>query len=406
MREYVMVVLTGIGVVSPLGENAGTVHTRLVEGESGVGPLRRFVPADGRVHTGAEVGELAPLTGVGPGEKYLDRYGRMGLTAIVRAVADAGLAPGGDGEPLGIVLGAWLPAAATIQHFVDAYDAEGLQAASPMEFANCAFNAVASQAGIRLKLGPVNVTTIAGAVSGLAALEFAWWQLATGAAARLLVVGVQEMNATTYACCAGDALLAPSGSRPFDRARDGMALGEGACALVLERGDAARARCGRVLAEVGRPWLGYVPECRPADTEVAAAAVAAVLRDAVDQGGVVPAAVDHVSAAANGVPWLDAVEGAALLRVFADRPIVGTVKGALGEWVGVGPLLQVALAACALGSGVVPPVAGLREVDPCFERLALATRPVRRETRTAVVSSVCWSGMAGAAVVGVPGALR
>ena len=277
------IVITGAGLISPLGDDAGALHDALLDGRSGLAPITLF-PTDGL--SGTLAGEIARFdanaylgnTNLRP----LDRPARLAAAAAGRALADAGwFAPPDDppddapdyannetdaearrtGDRTGLVLGTMFGSLRTIAEFDRRAMSAGPSYASPLDFANSVINAAAGQAAIWHELPGVNATIAGGPTAGVVALGFAADQIRSGRADRLLAGGVEELCFEALLGFGRLGLLSASGNpRPFDRHRDGLALGEGAAFLALEiRGLGGGAR--RPPAGIGaRPRRGLRPE--------------------------------------------------------------------------------------------------------------------------------------------------
>ena len=378
------VVITGMGVISPLGDSPAAVHAALVADRSPPPPEY----AVGGFAAEAYLGErnLRPL----------DRAAQLLTCAALLALRDAGWMPERLAEEdVGLVVGTMFSTVRTIAEFDRRAATDGPNYASPMDFANTVINAPAGQAAIWHGLRGVNATVAAGAASGLLAVAHAADLIRAGRASTLLAGGVEELSFES-ACgfrragmlCAGDR------PRPFDVRRSGFALGEAAAVLVLEDGQAAAARGARVLGRVvGHGARFDVEQGRDDETAVAAAvgAVRLALRDA----GLTPADVDCISAAARGDGKGDRREARALWDVFADRGddlAVTAIKGHSGEALGATGALQVVTLLEAMRTGTVPGVGGLERVeDPFLTGKAVGVaRP--RAVRVGLVNAAGFDG--------------
>jgi len=183
-------------------------------------------------------------------------------------------------------------------------------------------------------------------------------------------------------------------ARPFDRDRKGLVLGEGAAVLVLESRAHAAPRHARVRARVaGTAAAADAVHMTAPDRDGAGAARA--IRSALDDAGVPPARVGFVSAHGTGTPYNDAMEATALVRVFgAGRVPVNSVKGAIGHTLGAAGALEAVLCVRVLETGLIPPTAGLANVDPACASLDLVVGTPRRAPVEVAVSTS--SGFAGA----------
>jgi 3-oxoacyl-(acyl-carrier-protein) synthase len=199
---------------------------------------------------------------------------------------------------------------------------------------------------------------------------------------RFVVAGFNSLRATSDV------------ARPFDRDRKGLVLGEGAAVLVLESAEHAAGRGARIRARVaGTGAAADAVHMTAPDREGAGAARA--IRAALDDAGVMPADVGFVSAHGTGTPYNDAMEAAALTRVFgAGRVPANSIKGAIGHTLGAAGAIEAVLCVRVLEAGLVPPTVGLETIDPACATVDLVQGAARRVAARTVVSTS--SGFAGA----------
>jgi 3-oxoacyl-[acyl-carrier-protein] synthase II len=402
------VVITGAGVVTAVADSPAQLHAALCSGADALGPLTAIaagLPCEMGAIVDAQAlrRELAgrPVAGI-------DRTGQLTIVAAQRALAASALA--GGTSPLGLVLGTMFSSAHTIGEFDRRAQTAGPEFASPLDFANTVLNAAAGQTAIRLSLTGINTTIAGGHASGLQAMAYAADLIAAGRADVLLAGGVEEVGLESYLgfCRAG--LMCGTNGRPghvpvpFEDARTGFALGEGAALAVLETDTAAVARGARVCGSIAGCASAIDPEALERgfcsrDT------IAEVVREALTRAGVDPTGVDAVSAAANGSYAADEEEALALADVFgacSPPPAVTAVKSVLGETLGASGPLQVVAMLEAMREGQLPGIRGLRNAGSCRQAgdLLAATRPVR--VRTALVTAVSPEGCCSALVLTAP----
>jgi 3-oxoacyl-[acyl-carrier-protein] synthase II len=402
------VVVTGAGVVSPLGDSPAALQAALAAGESALKPVELF-STDGLGEVRA--GEVRPFDARAYlGERNLrpiDRTGRLLLAAAGQALAASGwTAERLAAEEAGLVLGTTFCSVRTIAEF----DRRGLQLgpayASPLDFANSVINAAAGQAAIWYGLRGLNSTLSGGEASGLQAIAYAAGAVASGRAGALLSGGAEELSFESLlghhraGRLAGPRPGEAARPVPFDRRRNGFALAEGAALLMLEEAGSAAARGAVPLAEV----LGQGAAFATAPGAPRARAVERAVRQALGQAATSPEELDFVSASANGGPQgdRDEAEGlAAALGAAAAAVPVTAVKGALGEALGASGGLQAVSLVETLRGGVLPGVRGLEETDPGFPLggVAAAARELPAPRRALVVG-VGWDGHCSAVVFG------
>jgi 3-oxoacyl-[acyl-carrier-protein] synthase II len=381
-------VITGCGVVSPFGVGVPAFWEGLVAGRSAVGPIGGF-PADDLVpRAAAEVRAAVPPDP--------DRAGVFALRAASEAVADAGLA-GMPRTRIGVALGTTLGGMGVFERW-DAARAGG--GAPPAGLERVPYFAPAARLarafGCR---GPVATTQLACA-SGTHALALAADWVRSGQAdlvlaggtdllCRFVVAGFNSLRATAEAC------------RPFDRDRRGLVLGEGAAVVIVEEAAHAAGRRARVRARLlGAGAAGDAVHMTAPDRsgDGAARAIAAALADA----RLAPGDVEFVSAHGTGTVYNDAMEAAALGRVFGrGRVAVNSIKGAVGHTLGAAGALEAVAAVLTLETGIIPPTAGLEQVDPACSGLDLVRGSARQRPVAVAVSTS--SGFAGTNAVLVLG---
>jgi 3-oxoacyl-(acyl-carrier-protein) synthase len=258
------------------------------------------------------------------------------------------------------------------------FDRRALEAgpayASPMDFANTVINAAAGQAAIMHDLRGVNTTVSAGLTSGLQAISYAVELIRSARARALLAGGADELCFESFYGFERAGLLCRADGHeghypvPFDARRNGFTPGEGAALLMLEDAASARERGARVLGEVRGCGGGYDPS-RGRDEAKAVESVARSMRFALHDAGMLPFEVECLSASANGSPRGDRREARAVARVFGEharRMPVAAVKSMLGEALGAAGALQAVDSLETMRDGVLPGIAGLREVEEDF----------------------------------------
>jgi len=406
------VVVTGLGVVTPLADAPGRLHEALCRGERAVAPVGRFA-VDGLASTlGAEIAGFDPARYLGEGRNFrpLDRNGRLTAAAAELALADSGWDPARRaGAPVGLVLGTMFGSVHTISEFDVRALTAGPNYVKPLDFANSVINAPAGQSAIWHGLRGVNTTIAGGPAAGLQALAYAADRIAGGRAEAVLAGGSDELCFESFLGFARTGRTCGVSGRqarpvPFDARRDGFALGEAAALLVLESAEGARRRGARALAALVGHGSAFDPS-RRRDPRSAARAVERAARAALEDAGLAAADLSFASLSADGSVDGDLAEArgvAAALGAAADELPVAAVKAMLGEPLGAGGALQAASAIGTFGDGRLPGVAGLEEVDPELPLggVGAATREVPRGP--ALLTALDFDGNAHAVVL-VPG---
>jgi len=397
------VVITGVGVISPLGDRADAVFQRACDGRPPFAPPTVFDRAAMPGYLFAEVPEFAAEKYVRPGNiRPLDRTGRLALVGAELALADSGWdADARATQDIGLILGTMFCSVRTIGEF----DRRGLQAGpqfvSPMDFSNTVLNAAAGQVAIWQRLRGVNSTVAAGAASGAQALVYAAELIRNGRADVLVAGGAEEICFESALGFARAGRLArpdgdtPGRGVPFDARRTGAILGEGAAFAVLEAEEIAAARGAQIAGRL-RGWAnGYDPDALVSsvhESDVFAKTIEHALRDAD-----VPR-VDVVSSSASGHPILDLREAFAIAAAAGAETPVTAIKSVTGESLGASGALQAVIALYAMRCRRLPGISGLSSVDPLVRlNIDASTRPLAAER--ALITATSHEGHAVALVL-------
>jgi len=365
------VAVTGMAAVTPAGGTARDLWDAFLAARPTAGPVTRFDTSGHAVRIGCQAPDLQAPPAVSPKQfRRMDRFAQLALTAALDAVADAGP---GDVPPgrVAVVVGNAVGGRATSDAESARYAHDGPRAVSPLMPVMTMPNAAAAMISIALgSTGPVH-TLATTCASGADAIGYGRALLAAGIA-DVVVAGGCEATLTPVTMAAFAALGALSGrnddpaaaSRPFDAARDGFVMGEGAAFVVLEREEDARARGARSHGVV----LGYGCSSDAHHLTVphpAGAGAAAAMRMALADAGVAPADVGHVNTHGTSTPLNDAVEAAALVEVFGTAPPPATaLKGVTGHLLAASGVAEAITTLQAVAAGTVPPVANHTTTDP------------------------------------------
>jgi 3-oxoacyl-[acyl-carrier-protein] synthase II len=352
------VVITGVGAVTPLGVGARTLHERWTAGTAGIrdgeAPCAEFDPTD---HMSGKQARRA------------DRSTQLAIAAGNEALADAGWADGlpYDPELIGCVLGTGIGGISTLESNHDQLRDAGPGSVSPLAvplmMSNAGSAALSLQHGLR---GPV-FSVVSACAAGSHAIGTALRMIQHGDA-DAMVTGAAEAPLTplSRACFEKMGAISPSGvSRPFDARRDGFVMGEGSGVLVLEAGDAARARGARVLGTVrgyGSTGDAHHITAPHAEGRGGARAMQVALRDA----GVDPGEVDYINAHGTSTQLNDRAETRAVKTVFGVRAgqiPVSSTKSAIGHLLGAAGAVEAVATVLALRDRVAPPTIGWEEAD-------------------------------------------
>jgi 3-oxoacyl-(acyl-carrier-protein) synthase len=378
------IVITGCGVVSPLGAGVGAFWDGLVAGRSAVAPILGFPAEDLSPRSAAEVRE--------PGIEDPDRAGAFALCAAREALADAAWVPRPPSR-VGVALGTTLGG----MRIFEAWDGGRCAGLDRVPYFAPSVR-LAREFGCR---GPVATTQLACASSTYALALAASW-IREGYADAVIAGGTDLL--CRFVVAGFNCLRATAAeARPFDAARRGLVLGEGAAVLVVEDAAHAARRNARVQARLLGVGAAADATHMTAPDRAGGGAARAMLAALAD-ADLTPEAVDFVSAHGTGTVQNDAMEAAAITRVFGARRVpVNSIKGAVGHTLGAAGALEAVLCVRTLAEGIIPPTVGLTTVDPlCADLDLVHGLPRRLPTRVALSTSSGFAGANAALVVARP----
>lgn len=402
------VVVTGIGVISPIGNDKQTFWESLVAGKCGIGTVTRFDTTDYACKVAGEVKDFSIDGYMDPKEaKRNDRYARYAVVAAKKAMEDAGLKVG-DVEPsrIGCIIGSGIGGMETIETQSQALFEKGPRRVSPFMIPALISNMAAGLVGILCKAKAVNFSTVSACASGTHALGEALRHMRHGDADVILAGGAEA--AITRLGFAGFGNMKAlstnpdpaTACRPFDADRDGFIMGEGAGILVLETYEHAVARGARIYAE----FAGYGASCdsyhiTAPDPEGEGLAIC--FKQALDDAGLKPEDVDYINAHGTSTPLNDKNETAAIKRVFgehAKKLAVSSTKSMTGHLLGAAGGVEAAATVLAIHEGVIPPTINYRTPDLACDLDIVPNASRKADIKVAVSDNLGFGGQNAALV--------
>jgi 3-oxoacyl-[acyl-carrier-protein] synthase II len=383
------VVLTSAGVVTALGRGVEVFWTALLDGRSGVRPVSLFDPAPYQARTAAEI-EHVP-------EDPLGETSERGHLLALAAASDALASCEDFGGPRdGLVVGTTLGGN---RSFTDWLAGRAAATALPESSMPAATRFLARRTGAR---GPVLTVSVACA-SGAAALGAGAELIRQGRADRVLAGGYDALSEFVFSGFDSLRALTRTCPKPFDRARDGLALGEGAGFVLLEEAESAHRRGARPLA-VFRGYASAGDAHHMTRPSPGGEGLARAVTGALEDAGETAAHVAFVSSHGTATPFNDRMEAAALKRVFGDslRDVpVNSIKPALGHTLGAAGALEAIMTALVLTRGAIPPTLNHEETEEGFDMniVAGAAARVSRPMSLAVSTSSAFGGTNAALVL-------
>jgi 3-oxoacyl-[acyl-carrier-protein] synthase II len=386
------VVVTGMGIASPLGVGVPYVWKRLIEGESGISAIQSFdvtdlaakiagqVPAGTRAEGGLTLSEFVPVKD----QKKMDRFIHLGMVAAIEAVEDSGWMPEDeeDREATGVMIGSGIGGLQTIyEASIQVYEGK-VKRLSPFFIPSALINLASGHLSIKYGFKGPNHSAVTACATGVHAIGDAARLIKLGDA-DVMVAGGAEAAVCTLGIggfCASRALSTDfndtpaRASRPWDKDRDGFVMGEGAGVLVLEELEHARARGAKIYGEVVGYGLSGDAHHITAPAEGHDGAFRA-MRAAFKNGGLLPSDVQYINAHGTSTPMGDDLELQAVERFFGDdakHVAMSSTKSATGHLLGAAGAIEAIFSLLAIRDGVAPPTLNLDSPsrDSVIDRVA------------------------------------
>ena len=371
------VVVTGMGCVTPLGNDLPTTWNNLVAGKNGIGPITKFDTTDFKAKLAAEVRDFDPkLYMEKPQILHSDLYAQLAMAAAVQAMEDSGIAGTMPGERMGVYIGTGIGGIQTFETEHSKLLNKGPRRVSayfiPMMIANIASSMIAIRYGC---MGPA-MPAVTACASGSNAIGEALRVVRHGYA-DAMICGGAEATVTPLAAagfCNMQALSTSedpdAASLPFDARRGGFVMGEGSGVLILEEYEHAKARGAKIYGEIcgyGSTNDAYHITAPHPDGVGGARAMADALREVGYTGD----ELVYVNAHGTGTHLNDAIETMALKKAFGEelarKLLISSTKSMTGHMLGAAGAVEAIVSLKALEDGVVPPTINLREADPACD---------------------------------------
>lgn len=397
------IVVTGLGMVTPLGVGTGPTWEAVLAGRSGVGPITKFDASQFSTKIAAEVKGFAPEDFVDRKEiKRMDPFIHLAMAAAHLAMTDACLSIGGELAPrAGVFMGSGLGGLTTLERYHQAYLEEGVRKISPFFIPMLISNLAPGHIAIRYGAKGPNITTTTACAASSHALGEGMLAIRRGVC-DVVIGGGSEATITPMGLggfCAMKALSSRNGdpaaaSRPFDKDRDGFVMGEGAAILILEELEHARRRGAKIYAELcgyGASGDAHHVTAPAPGGEGAVRCMQAALLDA----RVNPEEVDYINAHGTSTPYNDMFETMAIKTAFGEharRLMVSSTKSMTGHLLGAAGAIEGAFSVLALRDGAIPPTINYTTPDPDCDLDYVPNVARRKEIRYALTNSFGFGG--------------
>ena len=374
MNEH-RVVITGLGVVTPIGLGIEEFWKGLKEGRNGISRISRFDPTDFRSQMAAEVKNFNPEDWIdGKSAERMDRFVHFAMASSAMAVKDAGLDTFAfDGNRAGIIIGSGIGGAQTIENGYSILHEKGPKSLGPFFVSKSLINMAACMVSITYGLrGPLSAPCVA-CSTGTNAIGDAFRILQRGDA-DIMLAGSSEASVTPlpFAGFCGTRSMSirndcvEKASRPFDKNRDGFVMGEGAGIVVLERLEHALSRSARIYAElIGYGNAADAFHFTAPDPE--GDGMVRVMREAVRDAGMAARDVGYINAHGTSTVLNDKIESAAVMKFFGDHAKhlkISSIKSMIGHLLAAAGAVEFVATVMSVHTGKLPPTINYEEPDP------------------------------------------
>lgn len=398
------VVVTGLGAITPVGNDVATTWRALLEGKSGAGPITKFDASNFAVRFACEVKDFDPHLYMDRKEaKRADSFTQYAVAAAVQAMRDAGFADGSGYEPerTGVIIGSGIGGLQTFEEQHDTYRERGPSKISPFFIPMFISDIAAGIVSMQFQAKGPNYATVSACATSAHAIGDAFRTIQYGDA-DVMITGGAEATVTEMAIGGFANMRALSerndepatASRPFDATRDGFVMGEGSAVVILEELEHARARGAHIYAEVvgyGATGDAYHLTAPAPGGEGARRAMLAAMKDA----GLSPEMVQYVNAHGTSTPANDLNETRAIKDAFGEavgQLNVSSTKSSTGHMLGAAGAVEFLITALAVQDGKIPPTINYRTPDPECDLDYTPNVAVEREVTAAISNSFGFGG--------------
>ncbi|MGD6841621.1 beta-ketoacyl-ACP synthase II [Bacillus infantis] len=396
------VVVTGIGAVSPVGNDAETAWKNIIEGNSGVGPLTRLNSDEYPAKVAAEVKGFDPHEFIDKREaRKMDRFTQYAVASALMAVKDADLTINDENAPrIGVWIGSGIGGMETFENQFETFLNRGYRRVSPFFVPMMIPDMATGQVSITLGAKGFNSCTVTACATGTNSIGDAFKVIQRGDADAMVTGGAEApiTRMSVAGFCANTALSTnpdpKTASRPFDKNRDGFVIGEGAGIVVLEELEHAKARGAKIYAEiVGYGSTGdayHITAPAPAGEGGARA-----MKMAIDDAGLTPQDIDYINAHGTSTDYNDKFETLAIKEVFGDHAYklaVSSTKSMTGHLLGAAGGVEAIFTLLAMKDAILPPTINYETPDPECDLDYVPNESRKKDIRAAMSNSLGFGG--------------
>jgi 3-oxoacyl-[acyl-carrier-protein] synthase II len=404
------VVITGIGVISPIGIGKNQYWQSLWEGRSGFRPITLFDTKELKVKIAGEITDFDPKQFLGPkGLRTQDRATTLLSSAVKLALEDTSIQINDENtKDIGIVVGTTFGSVQSIMDFDKKALIDGPLSVNPSYFPNTVINSPASQSAIRFKIKGLNTTVSTGMCASLDAIDYAIDLIRLNKAKIIIVGSVEEMCIQTFLgfyklnYLSGLQDNSEPISCPFDKRRDGIIFSEGSTAIILEDIDPAKQRKAPIYAEI----LGigsYFDPYRIAKYNPNGRGMKEAMRMALNEAGLNPKDIDYICANANSTKEADLIETLAIKEVFSEyayRIPVSSIKSMVGESFSTSGGLATIASIGAINKSFIPPTINYNERDPRCDLNYVPNKAIKTKIRNVMINTFELNGANTTLIIG------
>ena len=403
MSKIRRVVLTGVGVITPVGNNKELFWNSLVGGKSGVGPLTAFDPTAFNSHIAAEVKDFDPSLYMDTKDiKHMDRFVHFGVSAGLMACDDGNLDMSKE-DPfrVGVVIGSGIGGLHSIEAQCYQYINKGASRISPFLIPRLIVNMAPGLLSIKIKARGPNTSVATACATGTHAISDAL-RIIQRNEADVMVAGGAEGCITPLGFGGFCALKAIStrndapqrASRPFDKDRDGFVMGEGAGIVVLEELEHARKRGAKIYCELtGYGMSADAHHITAPDPNAEGAAYC--MKRALDDAGLKPKDIDYINAHGTSTQLNDKMETAAIKKVFGDhakKVAISSIKSMTGHLLGAAGGVEAITCAMTIQEGIITPTINYETPDPDCDLDYVPNKARKAKVKIAISNSFGFGG--------------
>lgn len=397
------VVVTGLGITSPLGTGLEKNWDALTNGRSGIGPITHFDTTDFPVKFAGEVRDLSLDDFIDKKEaRKMDLFIHYALAAATMALEDSGLEINQDNaERVGVVVGSGMGGLPSIEKYHGAFLEGGYRKISPFFIPMSIINLAAGQISIKHGAKGPNIAPVSACATGTHAIGDAFRMIqrgdadaviSGGAESTVCPLGIGGFSVMKALSTRNEDPLAAS--RPFDKNRDGFVMGEGSGIVILEEYESAKKRGARIYGEV----LGYgltADAYHLTAPSPGGEGAARCMQMALDTAGLNPEDVDYINAHGTSTPFNDLYETMAIKSVFGDHArklMISSTKSMTGHLLGAAGGVEAIFSLLAISRGVVPPTINYTEPDPECDLDYVPNEARQKDLKVAISNSLGFGG--------------